>query len=354
MHILVTGSTGFIGASLCRALVAKGHQVRAFHRPTSTLRLIDDLPVEHVLGDLTQPDTLAPAMEGIEAVFHTAAMLVSGQDEEGRMYAVTVEGTRSVLKAARQAGVRRLVHTSSVAALGIPELIPPGVGSIGKAVFMNESHTWNLRPDYWPYGYSKYLAELEVQKALAEGLDVVIVNPTYVMGPGDIYRQTNSTLVQAARQRLPALVEGGLNIVHISDVVAGHLAALEIGRTGERYILAGENLTIVELIRKIAAVAGVTAPALVLPGGLVRSLGWIAILAQSLIDLPISARLVHLAGYYFYFDNTRSQVELGLQPPCSADQAIADAYNWFVQVGALPQRKASKRDEAVTKPAKKA
>ncbi|MDR3577691.1 MAG: NAD-dependent epimerase/dehydratase family protein [Anaerolineaceae bacterium] len=340
MHILVTGSTGFIGASLCRALVAKGHQVRAFHRPTSPLRLIDDLLVEHCLGDLTQPDTLVPAMKGIEAVFHTAAMLVSGQDEEGRMYAVTVEGTRSVLKAARQAGVRRLVYTSSVASLGIPELVSnSSMDAVGKAAYMNESHTWNLRPDFWPYGYSKYLAELEVQKAIAEGLDAVIVNPTYVMGPGDIYRQTNSTLVQAARQKIPALVEGGLNIVHISDVVAGHLAALEIGRTGERYILAGENLTIVELIRKIAAVAGVTAPTLVLPGEVVRSLGWIVILAQSLIDLPISARLTHLAGYSFYFDNTKSQIELRLQPPCSADQAILDAYNWFVQVGALPQRK---------------
>src|SRR5271169_5018758 len=168
MHILVTGSTGFIGASLCRTLVGKGHQVRAFHRSTSTLRLLDDLPVEHALGDLTQPDTLAPAMEGIEVVFHVAALLGSGQDEEGRMYTVTVEGTRSVLKTARQAGVRRVIHTSSAAALGIPELISPAAGSIGKAVFMNESHTWNLRPDFWPYGYSKYLAELEVQKALAD------------------------------------------------------------------------------------------------------------------------------------------------------------------------------------------
>jgi dihydroflavonol-4-reductase len=341
MQILVTGSTGFIGASLCLALVDKGHQVRAFHRPTSTLRLLDDLPVEHFLGDLTQPETLAPAMEGVEAVFHVAALLGSGQDLEGRMYAVTVEGTRSVLKAARQAGVRRVVHTSSAAVLGVPELISPTIGSVGKAVFMNESHTWNLRPDFWPYGYSKYLAELEVQKAVAEGLDVVIVNPTYVMGPGDIYRQTNSTVVQAARQRLPTLVEGGLNVVHISDVVAGHLAALETGRTGERYLLAGENLTIVQLVRKIAEVAGVTAPTLVLPGGLVRSLGWIAILAQSIIDLPINGRLSHLAGYYFYFDNAKSQIELGLPPPCPANQMILDAYNWFVKIGALTQRKSS-------------
>ena len=341
MRILVTGSTGFIGASLCRALLAEGHQVRALHRPTSTLRLLDDLPVEHVLGDLTQPDSLTPAMEGVEVVFHAAAQLGSSQDEEGRMYSVTVEGTRSLLQAAKQAGVRRVIYTSSAAALGIPELISPAIDSTGKAMFMNENHTWNLRPDFWPYGYSKYLAELEVQKALAEGQDVVIVNPTYVLGAGDIYRQTNSIVVQAVRQRLPALVEGGLNVVHISDVVAGHLAALETGRTGQRYILGGENLTIVQMIQKMAEVAGVNAPALVLPGAMLRNLGWIAILAQSLIDLPIDAKMSHLAGYYFYYDNTKSQVELGLQPPCSADQAISDAYNWFVEIGALPQRKSS-------------
>ena len=191
MKILVTGSTGFIGAALCRALVMRGHSVRAFHRPTSNLLLLNDLPVEHVLGDMTQPETIQAAMQGMEAVFHTAATLGGGgRDLAGRMYTVTVEGTRTILRFAREAGVQRVVLTSSVAALGVPERFPHGEMHAPVPV-MNENHTWNLRPDYWPYGYAKYLAELEVQRAVAGGQDAVIVNPTVVFGAGDIYSAPN-------------------------------------------------------------------------------------------------------------------------------------------------------------------
>src|SRR5512142_1632231 len=119
MNVLVTGSTGFLGAQLCRELLAQGHLVRAFHRASSPMRLLEGLEVEHALGDLTQPETIQAAMEGIEAVFHTAAWM-GGHDQPGRQYAVTVEGTRNVMQAARKAGVKRVIHTSSAAALGVP------------------------------------------------------------------------------------------------------------------------------------------------------------------------------------------------------------------------------------------
>ncbi len=234
MKILVTGSTGFIGGALCQALVAQGgHSVRAFHRVNSSLRLLEGLPVEHAIGDLTQPATLTAAMEGIEAVFHAAAWM--GDSEPGRLYAVTVEGTRAVLRAARQAGVRRLVHTSSVAALGVP---PPH-----RVTLMDETHTWNIRPEQYPYGYAKYLAELEIQKEVAQGLDAVIVNPALVLGAGDIHRGSTSILLKVAQRKVGVTMEGGLNVVHIQDVVNGHLKALECGQTGERYILGGQNLS---------------------------------------------------------------------------------------------------------------
>jgi dihydroflavonol-4-reductase len=323
VNVLVTGSTGFIGARLCRALVESGHRVRAFHRPSSTLRLLDGLDVEHALGDLSLPETVQAAMQGIEAVFHAAAWM--GGSEPGRLYAVTVEGTRTVMQAALKAGVKRLVHTSSVAALGVPGLHSP--------TLLNEYHTWNYRPEYYPYGYAKYLAELEVQKGVAQGLDAVIVNPSLVFGPGDIYRQSKSIVNLVASRRLSVAVEGGINAVHLADVVGGHLAALERGRTGERYILGGENLTHLELLQRIAQVVGAPPPSMTLPARLLRSLSGPAGLLQSFLDLPVSADILHLAGYFFYYDMRKAQVELGLPEPRPITDAIREAFLWFSPSG---------------------
>lgn len=325
MNILVTGSTGFIGGALCKTLVAQGHNVRAFHRASSTLRLLDDLPVEHAIGDLTQPQTLVDAMRGIQVVFHTAAML-GGLENPSRMYAVTVEGTRGVLQAALQAGVQRFVHTSSVAALGVPEQAP---GRLVLPVLLDESHTWNYHPNRWPYGYAKYLAELEVQLAVGQGLDAVIVNPSVVFGAGDIYRQTDSLILQVARSKLPFLVEGGANFVHIADVVAGHLAALERGRKGERYILGGENLSHAKIVELIAAVTDGKQPVLILPAWLVRAAARPARLLQSYLRLPVNANMLNLAGIHFYYDTRKAQIALQLPAARPIRDAIAEAYSWF-------------------------
>jgi dihydroflavonol-4-reductase len=331
MKILVTGSTGFIGAQLCRALVERDHHVRAFHRPTSNLTLLEGLPVEHVLGDLTQAETLQSACRGVEAVFHTAALL-GRRTQPGRMYTIIVEGTRAVMQAALQAGVRRLVYTSSVAALGVPEAAPAANVAFP---LLDESHGWNFRPDDWPYGYAKYLAELEVQKGVAHGLDAVIVNPGYVIGAGDIYRRTSSIVVQVAHRRVPVLTEGGLNVVHVADVVAGHLAALELGERGERYILGGQNLSHQTLVQKIAAAAGAHPPTTVLPADLVRSLAGLYNLLQAFVDLPVSASDMHLAGYHFYYDTHKARAKLQLAAPRSVDDAIREALAWFAQMGSV-------------------
>ncbi len=323
---LVTGSTGFVGAHLCRGLLERGYRVRAFHRSTSTLRLLEGLDVEHAIGDLTQPETLHDAMEGAAVVFHAAAWM-GGNSPAGRQYAVTVEGTRNVLAAARQAGVRRVVHTSSVAALGVPnEASNSEPGATG---LMNENHSWNFRPDFYPYGYAKYLAEQEVQKAVANGLDVVIVNPSLVFGGGDVYRQSGSIITQVAERRITVAVEGGVNCVHIDDVVDGHIAALEHGTTGERYILGGENLSILDLLTLIAEITGVPAPSMVLPGWLVRSIGGPAHLLQGFLNLPISLDLLRLAGYNFFYDLTKAETGLGLVNRRPAHLAIEEAAAWF-------------------------
>lgn len=329
MKVLVTGSSGFIGGALCRALCAReGYEVVAFHRPSSTLRLLEDLPVQHAIGDLTQPATLQAAMSGVEVVFHAGALL--GTSQPGRSYAVTVQGTQSVLQAARVAGVRRVVHTSSVAALGVPE-----AGRSSGRGLLTENHAWNYRPDYWPYGYAKYLAELEVQRAVSLGQDVVVVNPSLVFGAGDIYRQSNSPVVQVARQNLPFITEAGVNVVHLEDVVEGHLAALERGKCGERYILGGENLTVEQLVKLIAELAGVMPPSLMLPPGLVRSLSGVFGVFQSFLQLPVSIQELRLAGYYFYYETEKARLELGLPRPRPAREALSAALDWFTRVGAV-------------------
>ncbi|HEY9075221.1 MAG TPA: NAD-dependent epimerase/dehydratase family protein [Anaerolineaceae bacterium] len=326
MKALVTGASGFIGAHLCYALLEHGWEVTAFHRPTSNLRLLNGLPVEHALGDITQPDSLAAALQTrFDAVFHTAAWMGS-EAQTGKLYTVTVEGTRAVLQAARRAGVGRVVHTSSAAALGVPA---PANSTRRAPRLLNENHTWNYRADRWQYAYAKYLAEQEVQKAVAGGLNAVIVNPSLVFGAGDIYRQSSSLVAQAAQRRIPALIEGGVNVVHVADVVEGHLAAFEHGRRGERYLLAGENLLYADLIRLACEAAGPPAPTLVLPSWLLHRLAPLARLLRPFLDLPVEISTLYLAGTCLYYDRRKAEVELGLPAPRPARQALAEAAAWF-------------------------
>ena len=339
MKVLVTGSTGFVGAALCRELTARGDDVYAFHRPSSNLKMLEDLPVQHVIGDLTQPDSVIAAVQGMDVIFHAGALL-GGKNNASRMYTVTVEGTRTLLTAALEAGVGKFVHTSSAASLGIPEPCPSNRLS-DLHVRMDENHTWNMRPDFWPYGYSKYLAEMEVQKAVSRGLDAVIVNPTVILGAGDLYRQTTSIVVQVARHRIPVLIEGGLNVVHIEDVVKGHLNALEYGGQGKRYLLAGTNLTITALIEEIGKIAGVSTPSVCMPGGAARRLANFLKLFQSFLTLPVSPDQFRLAGNYFYYDNARALEELRLPEPKNVRSAIQDAHDWFIEAGAIPRSRSS-------------
>jgi dihydroflavonol-4-reductase len=195
---------------------------------------------------------------------------------------------------------------------------------------MDERHTFNVRPDLWPYGYAKYLAEMEVQKAVAQGQDCVIVNPSVVFGAGDINRQQSSVIMHVAQRKVPFIPEGGWNAVHISDVVDGHIAALERGKTGERYILGGENLTTLEAVRRIAAVVKAPLPSLVLPRWVILLMSGPMRLLDRFLDLPVSTSDLHLGGLYFYYDCRKVQEELGLGSPRPFDQAIAEAYAWFL------------------------
>lgn len=332
MIALVTGATGFLGSHICRVLLDAGHTVRAFHRATSSLVLLEGLDVQHVIGDVTQPETLVEALQGVDAIFHAAAKVDYWRDSRG-MYDVTVGGTRNVLDAALKMGVKRVVHVSSAAALGVPEDVRKFPAK--EPTLLNENHTWNYRPAWWRYGHAKHLSEREVQRAVARGLDAVIVNPAAIYGAGDVNRVSGDLIIQIVKGRLPWAIHGGMNVVHVRDVAEGILAAYFKGRTGERYLLGGENMTHMDLERLIAGVVGKKPPARYLPVGLMRAMATPVDLLSRFFPLPFNGDILRFAGLYFYYDTQKAERELGLSDKRTIYQAIQDAYQWYRERGVI-------------------
>ena len=259
MRVLVTGATGFIGSHIARSLVASGATVRLLRRSDSPTALIDGLGAELIVGDVLQPTTLPAACRGMEAVIHCAAQMGGGGPPAARLES-HILGTRNLLGAATQAGVSRFVYTSSVAALGVPDHAPSDTPDGARP--RDETDEWTGDPRRWPYGYAKLRAEQLVCQAAAEGLGAVIVNPALVIGAGDRRHGSNVLVWNILHGRVPPLVPGGLNVVDVTDVAEGHLAALERGRAGERYLLCGENRTLTDLILTTARLLGRRAPPL--------------------------------------------------------------------------------------------
>lgn len=262
---LVTGATGMVGAALTRRLVDEGARVRILVRDASRLGLVGEAAdrVERVVGDLAAPDTLAPAFEGVTHVFHAAAALGSGRpSDRALLHAVNVAGTGAVVDAARRAGVVRLAHVSSIAALGRV----PGVGEV------DERAEWTPSPLNTPYATSKHLAELEVHRGIAEGLDAVMVNPALVFGEAHAGENTRKIVEEVRDGRLVGTPPGGTGVVDVLDVVDGLVRAMERGGTGERYVLVAENLLWRDLLATLAAAFGVTPPRRAVPMGLARVL----------------------------------------------------------------------------------
>jgi len=326
MKVLVTGATGFVGSNLAAALAARGDEVRVLRRSTSRLEALEGTPVEYIVGDILDPDSLVAAMLDRELVFHVAAMAQYWRSSKETIYRINVQGTRHVVHAALATGVKRVVHTSSVAALGYPP----------RDTLADESQAFPAKLNWWPYGHSKYLAELEVGKAVEQGLPAVIVNPTIVIGPRDVNFVSGSLIRAAARGQLLVVTPGGSNYVHVDDVVAGHLAAAERGRVGERYILGGENLSHWEAAQIIASVTGGPRPRLVLPDWSLPPLARVIDAFNALSPRPplVAGEQILLGGETFYVDNSKAVRELGL-PQTPFRQAAGDAYNWYREHGLL-------------------
>ena len=320
--ILVTGATGFIGSAVARHLLDAGHPVRALVRPDSRLDNLQGLDVEIVRGDVRNPDTLEPAMRGCRAVFHVAADYRLWARNPAELYATNVGGTRNVLDAAARAGVDRIVYTSSVATLGTP----------AKGSLADEDTPARIDDMVGDYKRSKFMAErLVLRFARRTGTDVVIVNPSAPLGSRDIKpTPTGRVVVDAVRGRMPAYVDTGLNVVHVDDVAAGHLLAFERGKSGQRYVLGGENMTLAEILASVARLAGRAPPRLELPHGMLFP---VAYAAEGWARITGRAPALTLAGLRMsrqkmYCSSRRAGEALGYRPRPARD-AVADAVHWF-------------------------
>ena len=326
--VLVTGATGFVGSAVARALLAKGRTVRVLVRRNSDRTNLANLKVEQREGSLEDAASLATALAGCGVLYHVAADYRLWVPRHDVMYRTNVDGTRNLMGAALQQGVERVVHTSTVATLGLHEDGTPA----------DETTPSSLDDMIGSYKRSKFLAEEIVRSMVSEqGLPAVIVNPSTPIGPGDIKpTPTGRIVVEAASGRMPAFVDTGLNIAHVDDVAAGHLLAEERGKIGECYILGGENLSLRELLRRIALLVGRRPPTIALP---IAALMPVAYATEAIARLTggeafVTVDSLRLARHKMYFTSQKAVTELGYSPR-PVDRALEDAIVWFRRIGKI-------------------
>jgi dihydroflavonol-4-reductase len=331
MRVFITGATGFVGWHLMEALLAQGHEVRCLVRASSR-GLLDGRPVEIVPGDLTDAASVRRGVQDTEVVYHCAADYRLYVPDPAPMYAANVEGTETVLRAAHEAGVRRVVYTSTVGALGLN-----GDGSPA-----DERAPVSLEDMIGHYKRSKFLAERAALQWAARGLPVVIVNPSAPVGDRDIKpTATGRMILDFLRGNIPAYVDTGLNLVDVRDVAAGHLLAAERGRIGEKYILGHRNMTLREILETLGAIAGRPAPRMRIPHWLPLAVAAVdtglARLRRSQPRFELDA--VRLARKKMFFDAGKAVRELGL-PQTPVEEPLRRAVEWFRSKGYVNGRAA--------------
>jgi dihydroflavonol-4-reductase len=322
MLALVTGATGFVGNHVARVLAGQGADLRVLVRSSSDLRNIEDLKAERMIGDLRDPASLKPAMSGCDAVFHVAAdyrLWVTDPDE---MYRSNVEGTRAILKTARESGVRRVVYTSSVATMGFTSNGRPA----------DESSPVSLASMIGHYKRSKFMAEQIAIEAGRSGMDVVVVNPTTPVGERDIKpTPTGRIIVDFLKKKFPAYVDTGLNLVDVTECARGHVSALENGTSGERYILGGENLTLKQILDKLATITGLPSPKIRVP--------YVVALATGVVDQVVTGYIrkrepratidaVRMGRKKMFVSSRKAELDLGWKT-VPVDDALRRAVEWF-------------------------
>ena len=326
-RVLVSGANGFVGSAVLRALLRHGYRVRALARPSSDIANLDGLDVEIVRGDLLDPPSLKRALRDCEGLFHVAADYRLWARDPREIGKTNVRGTHNILLAARDCGVRRIVHTSSVATLGLHHDGTPA----------DEDTPAHLADMIGAYKRSKFLSEALARRCARDGSDIVIVNPAAPVGPRDRKpTPTGRMILDAARGRMPAYVDTGLCIVHVDDVAEGHVLAYECGQPGHRYVLGGENMSLRRILATIAGLTGHRAPWLRLPHAAVLPVARIAEAWARHTNVAPNITLdgVKLARHPMYFSSRRAETGLGWRAR-PAREALADAIQWFRDHGYL-------------------
>jgi dihydroflavonol-4-reductase len=330
--VLVTGATGFIGANVVRALLARGEDVRVLVRPTSDQGNLAGLPVEVASGDLRDDGSVRRAVRGCRRVFHVAADYRFWARDPRELYRSNVEGTVHVMDACLEAGVERVVYTSTVGTIGLSALPDACDETTPLLDGQLTSH----------YKRSKLEAEKAALAYVGRGLPLVVVNPSAPVGPWDAKpTPTGQLIVDFARGKLPAIVDTGLNIVHVRDVAEGHLLAAERGRTGERYILGHHNMTLAEIVAELAQLIGRPAPRIRMPYAVAGAAGAVRTALSTFITRrppAIALEAVRMSRRRMFFDAAKAVRELGL-PQTPVRDAFEDAVAWFEERGIIPERR---------------
>ena len=327
MKNLVTGATGLIGSTIVRELIKDGEDVRVLVRKTSDTRNIDNLEVEKVYGDIRDGDSMAKALKGIETLYYTAAHFSHWVPDKKIPYEINVEGTKTSMAAALKAGVQKVVYTSTNNTMGAHGAEKPA----------DETAEFNHWDTHDHYSISKYLGEIEAKKFAAQGLPIVIVNPTIVIGSRDIKPTPSGQLILAvAKGEMPGYVEGGVNIIDVEDVARGQILAAKKGRVGERYLFGNENMTVSDYFRLISDVAGIKPPTIKIPYHLALAVTYMYELEAYFTKKPpaSTASELKIGRKYEYFDCSKAVRELGL-PQTPVRVSIEKAITWFRENGYL-------------------
>lgn len=331
MNCFVTGASGFIGANLVHELVAREHKVKALLRPGSDPRELREVEFERVAGDLSDKAKLKEAMHGCDWCFHVAASYHLWLRDYRPMYAANVQGTRNVLEAAAAAGCSRIVYTSTVGCIGLPQPIGGRVTPSDESTPVREAQMTNH------YKRSKWQAEQVANQLARDGVPVIIVNPTAPVGPRDVKpTPTGKVIVDFLNRQMPAYLDTGLNWVHVRDVAIGHILAAQAGGIGQRYILGNEqgNWTMKQAFAVLEEVTGIPAPKWQIPYSVALCAAYANEAISMITHQPPKAPLagVRMAKYKMYFSPAKAIRELGL-PQTPPKQALADAAEWFRQNG---------------------